>query len=105
MNPEHDPDFWQQMDIGTDNSGHVTGQAVSEPLPGGYLVVASVTSYDYDRGDQTLTNHVPNVVITHETGAIVAEPEARDSHVALSAVNAALQAGEYAGENLDRFLD
>jgi hypothetical protein len=45
----------------------------------GYSVQASVTSYEYERNGETKLNHVPNVVVTDETGRIVSEPHAHDS--------------------------
>ena len=105
MNPEYDPTVWQSMDLEIKPDGHVAGQALSEPLPSGHVVTASVVSYEYERNGMARINHVPQVALTDETGAIVGEPMAHDARNAETAVENALQAGEYAAENPEQFLD
>ena len=105
MNPEYDPSLWQSVDLEIKPDGHIAGQALSEPLPSGHVVMASVVSYEYEGNGMAQINHVPQVALTDETGAIVGEPIARDARNAEEAVENALQAGEYAIENPGTFLD
>jgi hypothetical protein len=105
MNLEYDPSIWQSVGLEIKRDGHVAGQARSEPLPSGHVVVVSVTSYEYESGGVTGMQHVPHVVLTDESGAIVAEPWAWDAPDAERAVNKSLLAGEYAARNPEEYLD
>ena len=66
--------------------GGVLGSCWTDKTEEGYSVQASVTSYYYERGCKKKMNHVPNVVVTDDSGAIVSEPHVHDSTNAEKAI-------------------
>jgi len=97
-----------QFDIDTlevNSNGHIEGQAVAFNFVPGYDVSVSVTSYDFQCRGETKTNHVPHVVVSTDTGNIVAEPHTHDSHLPEKAIEDGKQTARYVAENPDEFLD
>jgi len=101
MNSE-DPIVHDTLD--TDEEGFVTGSAYTRKK-GGYDVQAGVYSYEYERHGDARMNHVPNVIVVHPDGHIVAEPHANDSPHAGRAIDNAKDTVRFVFSNLDQYTD
>lgn len=85
--------------------GHKVKGTAFTPFKDGYDVHAAVTSYTYERDGEQRHNHVPLVLITDETGTILAEPHTHDSHDPEKAIENAKGTAEYVFKNLSEFVD
>lgn len=104
--PQAEPDLeWNEDTLTVDEHGHVDGQAWYGLFGDGYDVFASVTSYDYERGGQTRTNHVPHVVVTDNRGSVIAEPHVHDTQFPEKAIKAAKDVARGVVANPEQFID
>jgi len=90
------PEWWSPNTIWIDSNGHVDGQAVIFDSENNIDVTASVYSYDYNRGGESRTNHVPHIVVSDMDGSIQHEPDAYDSRNPQTAIKRAIQTAEWA---------
>lgn len=102
---ENNEEVWRHDSIEINEEGKVAGSAFTWPFEGGYDVVVSVFSYEYEQDGETHMNHVPNVVVNNPDGAIVSEPEARDSSNAEKAIENAKNLGEYVYNHPQDFIN
>ena len=107
MSPEaelqNDADVWESDNLTVNDDGYVEGNAHTFES-GGHTITASVSSYCYERNGVERMNHVPNVVIEAENGAIVTEVDANDSEDAELAIENAKGAAEFAFNNIEDFV-
>ena len=101
---ENNEEAWDYDGIEIDDDGKVVGSAY-RMFNDGYDVTVSVFSYEYRQNGETHMNHVPHVVVNNPDGAIVSEPEARDSSNAEKAIENAKNLGEYVYENTQDFIN
>jgi len=92
------PELWTNSGMAIDEHGHVEGTVHIFHSEHGIDVTVGVTSYEYERGGETNTNHVPHIVVSDPDGTIRQEPYARDSHDPHTAIKRAIQTAEWAYE-------
>jgi len=98
-----DSGIWAYSNLSVDDKGFVNGSAHTF-IKGKYSIQISVTSYKFiHRGKETI-NHVPHIVVTNNTGSIVAEPNARDSINPSRAITNAIRTAEMVWKNLEDYV-
>lgn len=83
----------------------VRGTVLIGNVGGGYDIIGSVFSYEYERRGTTKMNHVPNVVITDKSGSIIREPSARDSENPVTAISNTKETVKHVAENIEEFVN
>ena len=93
---------WDNDTLEVQDDGYVTGSAYVV-RDDGYSVDVTVTSYEYNDGEEM--NHVPSVIVSDEHGSIVREAEVHDSSNPERAIDRAKNTGQNLFENLDNFVE
>jgi|APHM01.1.fsa_nt_gi hypothetical protein len=99
MSDTDDPIVHDTLEV--DDDGYVTGSAYTRKFGNGYSIQLHVTSYEYERNNDTRMNHVPIVVV--ERDGIECEPHVRDSRSARTAIESARGAARDIANNPERY--
>jgi len=90
------PEWWCDNVFTINADGHVEGVAYIFDSENSIDVTAAVNSYNYERGGETRTNHIPHIVVSDPDGSIQKEPHAHDSKHPRTALKRAIQTAESA---------
>jgi hypothetical protein len=95
---------WEFNSLEVNDDGKVEGSAYSFKLYGEYDVVATVSSYAYEKRGESHMNHVPAIILQDESGSIIQDWNGHDSSNAEKAIDNALSFGESVYKDYEQYI-